>query len=144
MLNFMRDVALIDSDDIPTRLVHKMSPSLPQSAQFVALPNPSVEHKPSNFSMGLLSTMSFKVKSSPEVIHIKFTKTDAVINSLPQECAIHDILKMSVTSRRRSLGVMINTRFRHAAKIRSNGYLSRRVEIPKLWDSTPIIGRPLL
>ncbi|VUZ56721.1 unnamed protein product [Hymenolepis diminuta] len=43
MVNLRRD-----SDDIPMHLIHKMSASVPQSAQFVVHPNPSVEQKSSS------------------------------------------------------------------------------------------------
>ncbi|KAM3187037.1 hypothetical protein ACTXT7_003125 [Hymenolepis weldensis] len=47
MVDLTHDSALTDSDAV-TRLVHKISALMPQSAQFVAQPNPSIEQKPSS------------------------------------------------------------------------------------------------
>ncbi|KAM3181110.1 hypothetical protein ACTXT7_014996 [Hymenolepis weldensis] len=44
MTNLTRDSALIDSDAMPPRLAHKMSASMPQSAQFVAQLSPPVKN----------------------------------------------------------------------------------------------------
>ncbi|VUZ42681.1 unnamed protein product [Hymenolepis diminuta] len=41
--NLTHNSVFITSDDMPTHLVHKISPSMPQSAQFVAQLNPNVE-----------------------------------------------------------------------------------------------------
>ncbi|VUZ44497.1 unnamed protein product [Hymenolepis diminuta] len=48
MANPIHDSVVPDFDSLPTTLVHKISASLPQSAQFGAQPNLSVEQKPSS------------------------------------------------------------------------------------------------
>ncbi|KAM3184648.1 hypothetical protein ACTXT7_007927 [Hymenolepis weldensis] len=46
LANLTCNSALIDSDILPMRLVHKMSVSIPRSTQFLARPNPFVGRKP--------------------------------------------------------------------------------------------------
>ncbi|VUZ57694.1 unnamed protein product [Hymenolepis diminuta] len=48
MTNFSRGSLLIDFDAKATHLVHKISASIPQSAQFMAQPSPSFKQKSSS------------------------------------------------------------------------------------------------